>query len=146
MKRFTLKSIVEQILQEKCTACSEIKYTMPNFKFEWKEAIRYPELKQLGKSNWIDIAQRGFIVEYSKIKKFLSNTDLNFNNLDTLKKKRFIQSFNRGIIEMPIVLKFSSTDYDLIAGNTRLAGLIKNNIEPKLWVIDISNNMNEMDI
>jgi hypothetical protein len=37
------------------------------------------------------------------------------------------------------VVKFSEDDYDLVGGNTRLAGLIKNEINPKLYVIDLSN-------
>ena len=33
-----------------------ITYKIPNFNFEWEEAIRYPEFKKLGKQAWIDIA------------------------------------------------------------------------------------------
>ena len=28
---------------------TEVKYTKPNFDFEWEEAIRYPEFKEMGK-------------------------------------------------------------------------------------------------
>ena len=36
-------------------------------------------------------------------------------------------------------------NYDLIGGNTRLAGLIKNDINPKLWVVDApKENIEEM--
>jgi hypothetical protein len=41
---------------------------------------------------------------------------------------------------MPIAVKFSDTDYDLVAGNTRLAGLVKKGINPKIWIVDLSNN------
>ena len=39
---------------------------------------------------------------------------------------------------MPIAVKFSDDDYDLVAGNTRLSGLVKNGIDPKIWIVDLS--------
>ena len=44
---------------------------------------------------------------------------------------------------MSIAVKFSDDDYDLVAGNTRISGLVKNKIDPKIWVVDLSNNLNE---
>ena len=35
--------------------------------------------------------------------------------------------------------QFSDDDYDLVAGNTRLSGLVKYGYDPKLWVVDISD-------
>ena len=31
---------------------TEVKYTKPNFEYEWEEAIRYPEFKEMGKKIW----------------------------------------------------------------------------------------------
>jgi hypothetical protein len=117
----------------------EIKYTNPNFKAEWEEAVRYPEFKEMGIERWIQTAQKGEPVPFSSIKDVLGNVDLNFDDLEEPKKQRFQASFQKGIIEMPIAVKFSDKDYDLVAGNTRLSGLVKNGINPKIWIIDLSD-------
>jgi len=117
----------------------EIKYTQPNFEFEWEEANRYPEFKKIGKSNWVKIAKQGKPVSYSSIKDVLGNVDLNFKGLEEPKKQRFQAAFKKGIIEIPIAIRFNEKDYDLVAGNTRLSGLVNNGIDPKIWVIDIGN-------
>jgi hypothetical protein len=114
-----------------------VQYDNPNFKKEWMEAKRYPEFKEMGKEKWIELAKQGNITQYSKIKSVLGNIDLDYKNLDKDKKIRFEQSFKKGIIEMPIAVKFDDNDYDLVAGNTRLAGLIKNNIDPNIWIVSL---------
>jgi hypothetical protein len=121
----------------------EIKYTTPNFNAEWDEAMRYSEFKDMGKQKWIKLASQGYTTKYSKIKNVLSNVDLNFKDLDKNKKQRFETAFQNGTIEIPIAVKFNNTDYDLVAGNTRLSGLIKNNIDPKIWIIDLNKPLNE---
>jgi len=142
IKHKGLPSKVEQFIREIIrTELSEINisYTKPDFDFEWNEASRYPELKKLGKEAWLKVAVQGKLSRYSLIKNKLSNVDLNFDGLEEPKKKRFINAFNKKRIEMPIAVKFSNNDYDLVAGNTRLSGLIKNGIDPKIWIVDISN-------
>ncbi|MEK9767318.1 MAG: hypothetical protein VW683_00240 [Betaproteobacteria bacterium] len=119
-------------------------YTEPNFEYEWEEAIRYPELKKLGKTKWMSLAKLGKEVKFSSIKKYLSNTDANepenFEKLDKEKQLRFYKALKTGIIEMPIALKFSNKNYDLLGGNTRLTGLVKYGADPKIWVIDMRGN------
>jgi len=119
----------------------QIQYTKPNFEVEWEEAIRYPEFEDMGKEKWLEIAKQGKPVAFSKIKNILGNVDLDFDGLEEPKKERFKQAFEKGVIEMSIVVKFGDTDYDLVAGNTRLSGLVKNGIDPQLWVVDISHLM-----
>jgi len=114
-----------------------ITYSKPNFEYEWGEAERYSEFVEMGKENWIKTAEDGYITKYSKIKDVLGNVDLNFDSLEEPKKERFNQTFNSGTIEMPIVVKFGENDYDLVAGNTRLAGLVKNKINPSVWVVEL---------
>lgn len=120
-----------------------ISYIKPNFDFEWEEAIRYPEFEQIGKDKWLEIAKKGSTIKYSKIKDYLGNVDLDFENLEEPKKQRFNKAFEQGRIEAPIVVKFDEDSYDLLAGNTRLSGLVKNNIDPTLWVINIPTAVNE---
>jgi hypothetical protein len=118
-----------------------MKYNKPNFSYEWKEARRYPEFKKMGKDAWVGFASKNFeIASYKSIKDHLGNVDLNFDSLDENKKKRFETAFNNGEVEIPVAVKFGKDNYDLVGGNTRLAGLIKNNINPKLWVIDLTNH------
>ena len=114
-----------------------IQYSNPNFEKEWMEAKRYSEFQEMGKQGWIEFAKQGKVIKYSTIKDVLGNIDLDFNNLEEPKKQRFEQSFESGTIEMPIAVKFADDDYDLVAGNTRVAGLAKNNIDPDIWVVEL---------
>ena len=120
-----------------------ISYIKPNFEVEWEEATRYPEFEQIGKEGWLKIARNGNTIKYSKIKDYLGNVDLDFENLEEPKKQRFNKAFEQSRIELPIVVKFDNDSYDLVAGNTRLSGLIKKGIDPTLWVVDIPNVVNE---
>jgi ribosomal protein S27AE len=116
-----------------------LKYVEPNFNVEWEEAVRYPEFEEMGKEGWIQKAKQGLPLKYSQIKSILGNVDLDFDGLEEPKKQRFTSAFQSGTIEMPIAVKFSDNDYDLVAGNTRLAGLIGNGVDPQIWVVDLSN-------
>jgi hypothetical protein len=127
-----------------------MKYIKPNFNYEWHEAKRYPEFRALGKKEWIEYAKNHYkITLYNTIEDILNNIDLDFDNLNKDKKQRFNDAFESGKVEMPIAVKFDETDYDLVGGNTRLAGLIKKGINPKIWVIDMSeimeNKQNHLD-
>jgi len=115
----------------------QIKYLTPDFNREWMEAIRYPEFVEMGKKGWIELAKRGKVVNYSDIKGVLGNVDLDFHTLEPEKQKRVAALLSKGVLEYPMVVKFSDTDYDLIAGNTRLAGLVKMGYNPKLWVVEL---------
>jgi hypothetical protein len=98
----------------------------------------------MGKENWIKVAKQGKLVNYSSIKDVLGNVDLNFDNLEEPKKQRFQSAFKNGTVETPIAVKFSENDYDLVAGNTRLSGLVKNGEDPKIWIVNIGS-INEYD-
>lgn len=123
-----------------------MRYLKPNFAEEWMEAQRYPEFEEMGYEGWLDIVQNKFTISnYEKIKDVLYNVNLDYDSLDEDKKNRFEKAFKKGKVEIPIVVKFSDTDYDLLGGNTRLAGLIKNGINPKLWVIDMTNGEGDLE-
>lgn len=115
-----------------------MKFHKPNFDFEWGEALRYREFEDMGKDAWIKLAKDGYIVKYSEIKDVLGNVDLDFDTLEEPKKERFQKSIKIGKMELPIVVKFSDEDYDLIAGNTRLSGLIGKGVDAPLWVVDLT--------
>jgi len=134
-----LGSNIEGFVEGYFNENKDITYTNPNFDAEWEEANRYPEFVKMGKEGWLSIAKKGKPVSYSSIKNVLGNVDLNFDGLEEPKKQRFLDAFKRGTIEMSIAVKFSDNDYDLVAGNTRLSGLVKNGIDPQIWVVDISN-------
>jgi hypothetical protein len=59
-------------------------------------------------------------------------------NLNQDKKIRFINAFKTNQIELPIAVKFSENDYDLVGGNTRLSGLVRKGIDPKIWIVDLT--------
>jgi hypothetical protein len=121
-----------------------MKYSKPNFEHEWSEALRYREFEKMGKDKWLEKASKDFeISNFKSIEDILNNVDLDFDTLDDEKKERFEKSFENGDVEIPMAVKFSDTDYDLLGGNTRLAGLIKNGINPKIWVVDMTKKKEE---
>lgn len=116
-----------------------MKYVKPNFDYEWTEALRYREFEKMGKEGWLKVANENYdITNFEKIEDILNNVDLDYESLEEDKKKRFEDSFKKGEIEIPIVVKFNENDYDLLGGNTRLAGLVSKGINPKLWVVDMT--------
>jgi hypothetical protein len=116
-----------------------MKYSKPNFEHEWSEALRYREFEKMGKDKWLEKASKDFeISNFKSIEDILNNVDLDYDTLEDEKKERFEKSFENGEVEIPMAVKFSDTDYDLLGGNTRLAGLVKNGINPKIWVVDMT--------
>lgn len=115
---------------------TDIKYLQPNFEREFDEAKRYREFEGLSKKKWIEIAKKGTITTFERIKKNLGNVDFDFEKLDRDKRARFQADFKNKKIEAPIAVKLNKNHYDLLAGNTRLAGLLKHGINPKIWLID----------
>lgn len=128
-----------------------MKYKKPNLEEEWMEALRYREFEKMGKRGWMEYASENYtIISYSKIEDVLNNIDLDYESLDSDKKDRFEEAFESGEVEIPIAVKFSDNDYDLLGGNTRLAGLIKNGIDPKIFVVDLTKKatqkLKKMDV
>ena len=122
-----------------------MKYSKPNFEHEWMEALRYREFEKIGKEKWLEKASKDFeISNFNSIKDILNNVDLDYDTLEDEKKERFEKHFKEGEIEIPIVVKFGENDYDLLGGNTRLAGLVQKGINPKLWVVDMTKKKEEV--
>jgi hypothetical protein len=105
----------------------EIEYLIPNFENEWVHAEKYPEFSQMGKNNWIQFAKSGKSVLYKEIKNKLP--DMSTQNFSTSHSNKF---------EMPIVVKFTENDYQLICTKQRLAKLLNCDNSPQIWLIDIS--------
>jgi hypothetical protein len=121
-----------------------IKYTEPKLDVEWEEANRYPYLSELGQAGWIELAKQGkaITVDSDSVKK-IGNTgadgsetlaDLEPDKVDRLKK-----SMSSGTVEMPIVVKQPDGSLELVAGNTRLIGLINKLGKAVVWYVDASN-------
>ena len=122
-----------------------MKYSKPNFEHEWSEALRYREFEKMGKDGWLKKASKDFeISNFKSIEDVLNNVDLDYDTLEDEKKERFEKSFEEGEVEIPMAVKFSDTNYDLLGGNTRLAGLIKKGINPKIWVVDMTKKKKEV--
>ena len=117
-------------------AMRDVIYTRPNLENEWLEANRYPEFHKLGKDQWIKIARQGGMAKWSSLKD-VGNVDSDLSNLEPEKRKRAAALVNRGKVELPIVGRWSNGELDLIAGNTRLATLLDQGYDPKVWVVDV---------
>ena len=120
-----------------------ISYTKPKFDVEWEEANRYPYLEKLGQEGWEELANTGKVITLTtdSVKK-IGNTGADgsesLDDLEPAKVARLKNAMTRGAIEMPIVVKQPDGSFDLVAGNTRLIGLISTQGEAKVWLIDAS--------
>lgn len=133
--------ISKQLAGESVT--EEVNYSQPQFDVEWEEANRYPYLEKLGKDGWEKLAKTGRVVRVNKDNiKQIGNTGADgsesLDDLEPDKVARLKQAIDAGTIEMPIVVKQPDGSYDLVAGNTRLIGLISTHSEAKVWLVDAS--------
>lgn len=118
-----------------------IQYKTPNFEAEWEEAERYPFFAKRGINKWIELAKGGKPVRITaKHVGSISNTDAaepeSFDSLDDDKKERFAKAIEAGVVEMPIVMIDPNGKLELIAGNTRLTGLMKLGHDAQVWLVD----------
>ena len=115
-------------------------YTKPNPKAEWPEALRYRVFEKMGYNAWVNLIKKGKSCNFSLINQLTGNVDLDYDSLDDDKKARFEKAFEAGEVEMPIIVRFKKYKFDLVGGNTRLAGLILKGYNPKVWVIDLRDD------
>jgi hypothetical protein len=128
--------------QEQSASPPQVKYKKPNIEREWNEAARYPEFETAGIEGWSDAVKNGKPTKFSQLGD-VNNVDLNYDSLDEGKKNNFQQAFKDGVIETPIVGRFEDGSYELIAGNTRLSGLVKNGVDPTVMVVDFPSGEGE---
>tara|TARA_Y100000593_G_C4228100_1_gene295519 strand:+ start:429 stop:803 length:375 start_codon:yes stop_codon:yes gene_type:complete len=114
---------------------SEVKFTKPNFDYEWEEAERYPKLFP-DKQTWLDAVKSGVEVEVD-CGMDIQNTDMCEPDVDLepAKVDRVQKMVDSGNIELPIVMKYKGK-YELIGGNTRLVALKKAGLPTKAWVFN----------
>jgi hypothetical protein len=111
-------------------------YTRPNLEREWEEANRYPEFQKLGKDAWIDIAKQGRAVNWSSLDS-VGNVESDLSLLDPDKVRRATVDVQRNKVELPIVGRWPDGWLDLIGGNTRIAALLDQEHDPKVWLVNI---------
>ena len=121
-------------------------YLQPKFAREYDEAMRYPMFKDMSVDEWVKFCNTGFEMRMlNYLFGQVNNTEgtsvesakANFDKLDPDKIKRFKNSYEMGIIEMPIILRQGKMSYELIAGNTRFTGLVALGYEPHVWLIQL---------
>jgi hypothetical protein len=104
---------------------------------EWNEAKRYPNLFP-DKETWLATARVGETQDID-CSMNIQNTDMcdgDLEDLEPKKVKRAMDALNKGVVELPIVLKLKN-DYELLGGNTRLTALAAHGLPTKAWVISI---------
>lgn len=140
----TAKQIEERDLDEDVINIgSGFRMTEPQFDVEWEEANRYPYLEKLGKEGWIKLAKtkgEPFMITSTNVGK-IANTDAadpdSFEQLEVAKKLRFDDAIKLGRVEMPIVMvkpRSEGGGLELIAGNTRLTGLMAMQGYAMVWL------------
>jgi hypothetical protein len=129
--------------EPKGTMIEGVNYADPQFDVEWEEANRYPYLEKLGPEGWKELAKTGRAVRVTtdSVKK-IGNTGADgsesLDDLEPEKVARLKQAMDSGTVEMPIVVKQPDGSLELIAGNTRLIGLISTQGEAQVWLVDAS--------
>ena len=120
-----------------------VTYNKPQFDVEWEEANRYPYLEKLGQAGWIDLAESGKELKVTKANVGqIDNTDAAdysaWEELEQEKRDRFVTAVKEGKVEMPIVMETPDGKLELIAGNTRLTGMLQEFGEATVWFINAS--------
>lgn len=137
-----------------------IVYLKPNFHWEWQEAERYinhddPSKRiNWNKEQWLEKAKKGRVMKFSQMN-FIENCDASYcvshgcsieelvetyEALDSKKKARFEKALTKKEIELPIVMEYIDGTYEMVAGNTRTAGLIANGYDPSIWVFSLKED------
>jgi hypothetical protein len=126
---------------------SSINYKIPNFEYEWEEALRYPEFRKIGKQAWIELARKGKAVTIRSAKD-INNTDAadpnSFASLDKVKQSRALGQLKSGIVEMPIVAVYSDGWKELVGGNTRLTAILAQNDKATVWMFSVPDEVAEL--
>ena len=118
-----------------------IQYKIPNFEAEWGAAEQHPFFARRGINKWIEFAKGGKPVRVTaKHVADIANTNAAdpsvFESFTEDKQARFAKCIESGEIEMPIVMINPEGKLELVAGNTRLTGLMKLGESAQVWLID----------
>jgi hypothetical protein len=121
-----------------------ISYVYPNTEYEWQEATRYSTLKNIGIERWDELVSDGEVYKWSELDN-VTNHDPDLEQLDPQKINNVKNFVKLGQIELPIVGRWPSGEYELIAGNTRIALLNKLGYDPYVMVIDFPSPRKKTD-
>ena len=132
---------------------NKINFTMPNFNFEWEEANRYEQYRKIGKEEWIKLAKTGKAVDVdNRMANDIENTDAgeeyrddHWDGLVQAKRDRFAKALSSGQIELPIIARYSDGQLELISGNTRLTGMMRELGKAKAWVYDVPDEIADLE-
>ena len=117
----------------------DINFNNPNFNLQWNNLLRYKEFEKMNKSNSRDyISSNSKIYRFTTVKRFLKNIHVNFDKLIRTEKQKFESDYSKGNLDMPVVVKFNNNKYELVSGQTNLAGCYNLNINTKIWLIDLT--------
>ena len=130
----------------------KINFTMPNFDYEWGEANRYPEYRKIGKEEWIKLAKTGKAIDVdNRLANNIENTEAGeehrydyWDGLVKAKRDRFTKALSSGQIELPIIARYSDGYLELVAGNTRLTGMMRELGRAKAWVYDVPDEVADL--
>ncbi len=131
---------------------NNINFTMPNFDFEWGEANKFEQYRIIGKEKWIELAKTGQAeVIDNDTANDIEGTDAGedqrygfWDGLVQAKKDRFVKALSAGQIELPIISRYSDGELEMIAGNTRLTGMMRELGKAKAWVYDVPDEIADL--
>ena len=130
----------------------KINFTMPNFDYEWGEANRYPEYRKIGKEEWIKLAKTGKAIDVdNRLANNIENTEAGeehrydyWDGLVKAKRDRFTKALSSGQIELPIIARYSDGYLELVAGNTRLTGMMRELGRARAWIYDVPDEVADL--
>jgi hypothetical protein len=105
----------------------------------------------MGKESWIELAKAGkVIVINDELSDKIDNTEAGtkyrhtWDELEEPKKERFHNALKTGTIELPLIARYDDGRLELVAGNTRLTGLMNTMGKAKAWMFDVSDESKKM--
>lgn len=117
----------------------DMKYLKPNFQNEWQNAEKMPEFQGMKKKEWADFAAQGYQTKLNDVIDSIQKLDF----CDICPKKRAIVQgqIADGELEIPVLAKLDEDKYEVISGKTRICELLKKNLNPPVWIVDLSSLM-----
>lgn len=126
------------------TKPKHIDFNQPSFNSQWPKLQSYRQFKEMQETNSQKYVKKySKIYKYSTIKKYLrgylgfKTAHVNFDKLTKREKIKFEADYKKGNMDMPVALKLINGTYELISGQTNLAGCFNKNINTSMFIIDM---------
>lgn len=121
----------------------EIEMVIPSPAASWEQALKIPQVIQMGQDKWLELAGKaqavgglGSMVDYSSLETLVGPLPKGTTTFP-----------DNAEVQMPTVVKYKNGDkvvHKLVAGADILASLLKTSIDPSIWVVDLTDEKQQV--